>query len=900
MALAAATKLGPYQIVAPLGAGGMGEVYRAVDTRLDRTVAIKILPAHLSEKPEALERFQREARAISQLSHANICQLYDLGQQDGIHFIVMEYLEGETLATRLTKGRLPLEQVLRYGAEIAEGLDQAHRTGVVHRDLKPGNIMLTRSGAKLLDFGLAKTTAPLMPQSSSLSATMTSANLAQPLTAEGTVIGTYQYMSPEQIEGREADARSDIFSFGAVLYEMATGKRAFQGKSQVTVASAILEQDPEPISTHQPLAPSALQNVVQGALMKDPDSRWQSAADIARQLRWITSADSTSSAGRIALPHRKWHERAWWIALVTVLLGLLLWSTFISRQHPRVLRASILPPADEAFYFVGDFAGPPALSPDGTRVAFAARSPKGPSFIWVRGLQAALPQKLAGTEGAYSLFWSPDGKYLGFFADGKLRKISASGGPVTILADAPNARGGAWGADNVILYTPDYREALWKVSAVGGVPARVTKIDPTRHSTHRWPSFLPDGKHFLFYATNHAVGRRELNGIYFGSLDSADSKLVLPTDGAGLYSSGYLLFQQQSSLLAQKFDPANGTVSGDPVTVATDVEHDNGTFHTVFTVSGEGTLIYQPSAGALRHIDLLWMDREGKILGHAADSDAYHGGRLSPDGKRLAVSSGDFSSPIWILDLVRGTRNRLTFDDQAHRNPSWSADGERVAYNSLQGATVVTGASLHAKPANGSGADELLLEIKEPDGTPETLSFPQWSSDGRYLVYLRQSGPTGGGIWAMPTSGGGKPFLVAKPESPIGRVVYLRLSPDSHWLAYSAIEGSREEVYVTSFPEGVGRWQISREGGTFPVWRGDGKEIYYYGLDATLDVVQVNAHGNQFEVGTMQNLFPMRNVLPTGEPFDVTPDGKRFLVFQEPEGSSLPMTLVLNWNADLK
>jgi len=385
-----------------------------------------------------------------------------------------------------------------------------------------------------------------------------------------------------------------------------------------------------------------------------------------------------------------------------------------------------------------------------------------------------------------------------------------------------------------------------------------------------------------------------------GSVDSAGSKLVLPTDSAGLYSSGYLLFHQQSSLLAQKFDPARGTLSGDPVTVATDVENDNGTFHTVFSVSNEGTLLYQPGASALQNIDLLWMDREGKVLGHAADSDAYKGGRLSPDGRRLAVSAGERASPIWILDLLRGTRSRITFDDLPHRNPSWSADGERVAYNSLQGATIVTGASLHAKPANGSGGDELLLEIKEADGTPDTLSLPQWSSDGRYLVYLRQSGPTGGGIWAMPTSGGGKPFLVAKPESPIGRVVYLRLSPDSHWLAYSAIEGSREEVYVTSFPEGVGRWQISREGGTFPVWRGDEKEIYYYGLDATLDVVQVNAHGNQFEVGTMQNLFPMRNVLPTGEPFDVTPDGKRFLVFQEPEGSASPMTLVLNWNADLK
>ncbi len=415
MALPSGTKFGPYEIVSPAGAGGMGEVYRAVDTRLDRTVAIKILPARFSEKPEALERFQREARAISQLSHANICQLYDLGEQDGIHYIVMEFLEGETLGVRLAKGRLPLEQVLRYGAEIAEGLDQAHRTGVVHRDLKPGNIMLTRTGAKLLDFGLAKT-APLLR--------------AAFLRAIGNPQFSERHAAPDcrrhrdrhlpvhvarTMEGREADSRSDIFSFGAVLYEMATGRRAFEGKSQVTVASAILERDPEPLSTHQPLAPPALQHVVHGALMKEPDSRWQSAADIARQLRWISTGDSSSSAGRVALPHRKWGERAWWIAGVAGLLGLVFWFAVMARPHARVVRAYITPPSNAAFDFVGDFSGPPVLSPDGTRVAFAARGPKERNSIWVRRLDSASAEKLSGTEGAFALFWSADGKFIGFF-----------------------------------------------------------------------------------------------------------------------------------------------------------------------------------------------------------------------------------------------------------------------------------------------------------------------------------------------------------------------------------------------------------------------------------------------------------------------------------------------------
>ncbi len=901
MPLAAGTKLGPYEITAPVGAGGMGEVYRAVDTRLDRTVAIKILPAHLSEKPEALERFQREARAISQLSHANICQLYDLGEQNGIHFIVMEFLEGETLAVRLTKGRLPLEQVLRNGAEIAEGLDQAHRSGVVHRDLKPGNIMLTRAGAKLLDFGLAKTSAPLVGQSSGLSATMTSANLSHPLTAEGTVIGTYQYMSPEQLEGREADPRSDIFSFGAVLYEMATGKRAFEGKSQVSVASAILEKDPEPIAAHQPLAPPALQNVVQGALMKEADSRWQSAADIARQLRWISSnSQSFASEAMPSRRHAKWRERALWMAASTVLLAWLAWFAFFAHSHGRVVRASLMPPPEAAFDFMGDFSGPPVLSPDGTRVAFAARAPKERNSIWVRRLDSASAEKLAGTEGAFALFWSADGKFVGFFSDSKLRKISAAGGPVTILADAPNARGGTWNRDNVIVYAPDYRDSLWKINASGGAPERLTKLDLSKHSTHRWPSFLPDGKHFLFFATNHAGGRREDNGIFLGSLDSSATQLLLATDGAGLYSSGYLLFHEQNALMAQKFDPARAKLSGEPLAVANDVQHDSGTFHTVFTVAESGVLLYEPGMeNGIGDTDVLWVDRSGKVLGHVAERAGYRGGALSPDGKRLAMSMGNPKSDIWVLDLAHGTRTRLTFDDATHVMPSWSADGQRVAYMSQFGATTMAGTNLHARLANGGGQDEVLLAQQEVGGTPITLTWPQWSPDGRYLIYMQQSGPTGSSVWAMPTSGEAKPQLLVKSESPIGKITFFRVSPDGRWLAYSGNDGGREEVFVTGFPNGNGRWQISREGGTFPVWRRDGKEIYYIGLDAHLLAVGVNTREGQFEVNQAQPLFEVRNVFALGSPFDATPDGQRFLVLTQPEASASPMMLVLNWTAEL-
>ena len=899
MPLAAATKFGPYEIHAPLGAGGMGEVYRATDTRLNRTVAIKILPQHLSEKPEARERFEREARAISQLNHANICQLYDLGEQNGIHFIVMEYLEGETLSTRLAKGRLPIEQVLRYGAEIGEGLDCAHRGGVVHRDLKPGNIMLTRFGAKLLDFGLAKTAALATSQSSPLSATMTSPNISHPLTAEGTIIGTFQYMSPEQIEGREADARSDIFSFGAVLYEMTTGKRAFEGKSQVTVASAILEKEPDPVTVSQPLAPPALQHVIQTALMKDPESRWQSAADISRQLRWMSSPDSSASAARIAAPHPRRQERTLWALLTAALLGLLLWFAFFSRPHSRVIRASIMAPPGTGFEFMGDFSGPPVVSPDGTRIAFAAHVPKERNVLWIRRLDTSTADKLPGTEGAAWQFWSADGKWLGFFADGKLKKISAAGGPVTILADAPNPRGGAWSPDNVILYTPDYRDALWRINAGGGDAVRATQLDLAKHSTHRWPSFLPDGKHFLFLATNHAGGRREDNGVYMGSLDSPASKLVLVSDAAGLYSSGYLLYHQQNALMAQKFDAARGTLSGEALTLANDVQHDSGTFHTIFSVAQNDVLVYEPGANTVGDTIALWMNRDGKVLGQVAEPSTYKGGVLSPDGKRLAMAMGEPRPDIWILDLQHGSRMRLTFDDATHQMPAWSADGKRVVYTSQVGAFIMAGTSLHAKQADGSGQDELLLDSKSLSPSQVTVSWPQWSPDNQYLIYMLQSGPSGASVWALPNSPGAKPQPVVKPDSPIGKVTYAHISPDGRWLAYSFNDGTHEEVYVTAFPSGQGRWQISRAGGTYPVWRRDSKEIFYLSVDGHLNATQVEPHENGFEVGNTESLFEMHNTFALGSPFDVTPDG-RFMILTQPEGSALPMTLVLNWTNNLK
>jgi len=750
MRLAVGSKLGPYEIVSPLGAGGMGEVYCARDTRLDRTVAIKILPARLSGRAGASERFEREARAISSLNHPNICQLYDVGQQEGVHYLVMEYLDGETLATRLLRGAMPLEQVLRYGAEIAEGLDKAHRCGVVHRDLKPGNIMLTKSGAKLMDFGLAKSSMAVDPPPSGLTATLTDSVASRPLTAEGTIIGTFQYMSPEQLSGKGVDARSDIFSFGALLYEMATGKRAFEGKSQISVASAILEKEPEPLAAIQPMAPPALEHVVQTCLIKDPEARWQSAADIVRELRWISA--SSSQAGPAHVARHRWRvpERAIGIAIIAALLIVTVWFA-LQRPHPRLVRAYLPPPQDAAFDFVGDFSGPPALSPDGTRVAFAAHGPQERNKIWIRSLDSAAARALQGTEGAHFPFWSADGRFIGFFADGKLKKISAAGGPATILAVANSGRGGSWNDDDVILYAPEYRDTIWKISANGGTSARATVLDPGKHTTHRWPVFLPDGKHFLYFATHHSGGVPEQNGIYFASLDGGSDKLVLATDSAAQYASGHLLFHQQTALMAQKFDPVHGTLSGDPVPVASGVQYDTGLLRTTFTVSAGGVLLYEPGAptdsGSVR---LVWLDRTGKLLGHVGELAEYQGMRLSPDGKRLAVSAA-FANPnpdIWVFDLVRGSKTRLTFDPPSHHLPSWSPDGQRLAFYSQTGTYT---SSLHAISANGGGQDELLLASDDPAAA---LRGPQWSPDGRYLIYQKQSGPTGGSVWTIPTSSG--------------------------------------------------------------------------------------------------------------------------------------------------
>jgi eukaryotic-like serine/threonine-protein kinase len=913
MALASGTKLGPYEIQSPLGAGGMGEVYRARDTRLDRTVAVKILPAHLSSNLEAKQRFEREARTISSLNHPHICVLHDVGNQDGTEYLVMEYVQGESLDSRLQKGPLPVKQALECGIQICDALEKAHRAGIVHRDLKPGNIMLTASGAKLLDFGLAKPAAGFLgaqplTHGASLTPSTPTMNLSAlggrpaSLTQQGSIVGTFQFMAPEVLQGQEADARSDIFSFGCVLYETITGKRAFEGKSQISVASAILEKEPEPIKIAQPMAPAALDHVVGGCLAKDPESRWQSAADIARELRWILGSGLSATPAPEIRRRPGWIEQLPWAVVVAALLGALLWSSLREHTPIRSLHSFLPPPAEMGFDFTGDFSGPPVINSDGTAIAFCARNQKEPDSIWVQSLGELAAKKLEGTEGASFPFWSADGKFVGFFADGHLKKVPASGGPVTVLAEASNGRGGSWNQDNVIIFEPDYRDSLWRISGSGGAPVRLTKFENGKHTTHRWPWFLPDGKHFLFFATNHSGDSEQ--GVFLGSLEDGSFKRLIDSDSGAQYASGYLLYHLQSQLLAEKFDPSTGTVSGDPVSVANVAEYDSGTWHTTFTASQNGILIYEPGSKTLG-TDLSWLDRSGKMLGQVAERSFYKGsGRISPDGKHLAISMGDPQADIWVFDLIRGSRTRLTFGGATHLAGSWSPDGQKVIYVRQEGATAITGTSLRARLATGGGQEEVLLDGTSP-AAPLTLGMPQISPDGRYLVHMKQTGPTGAGIWALPLTGEDKTgekksFPVVQPPSPQARIIQSRLSPDGRWLAYSSTESGREEVYVTHFPSGEGKWQVSQNGGTFPTWRGDSKEIWFAGTDSSINAATVNAKSTEFELDPLRRLFQASYLSPVANPFDVAPDGQRVIFSTYPENTPTPLVLVTNWTSDLK
>ena len=881
MPLFPGTHLGPYEITGPLGSGGMGEVYRARDTRLERPVAIKILPRELSNDPIRKQRFEREARTISSLNHPHICVLHDVGSQDGIDYLVMECVEGETLSKRLEKGSLPLDQVLKVGREIADALDKAHRSGVVHRDLKPGNIMITATGAKLLDFGLAKPAVALAS-----AATLTAVQTA-PVTEEGTIVGTFQYMSPEQVEGKEVDGRSDIFSLGAVLYEMVTGKRAFEGKSQLSVASAILEKEPEPISTVKPMTPPALDHAVKKCLAKLPDERWQSASDLASELKWISESSSQAGvAGRVSA-WRSRRERAAWLlaAALSVLLiggGAVWWKASNRRAREMYFHTSVPFPANDL-----------ALSLDGRMLAMVAYSEQASNYVlWTYEVGGRRTNALDGTPGASFPFWSPDGKFIGFFADGKLKKVDVSGGQVQVLCDAPNGRGGTWNRDGVIVFTPDgLGVGLFRVSSWGGSPVEMTKPDPSRlEQSHRWPVFLPDGKHFLYLAANF-TGQLERNAIFLGSLDSQERRLLVSTSANAAYAEpGYLVYlRDNKTLVAQPFDRRRYVLSGEPHTLSDEVLYTPLVDRAVFSVSSEEILVTQTGKGASLS-QLRWFDRSGKLAGTVGKPASYSNVRLSRDGRRVATDQTDPDGrkiDIWIHEPAQGAATRLTFDPGADQTPIWSPDGKQILFASN---LKQLGFHLYLKNADGSGSEEEVSDL----GTGVFNPW-DWSRDGKYILFGK-----GNELWSVSW-----PERVTKPLLQVKWTVRnAQFSPDGRWVAYASNETGSMEIYVSSFPSGNGKWQVSSGGGQEPKWRQDGKELFYLSADGKLMEVAVTT-GASFKAGSPAALFQTHRRQPVSFldvfSYDVSGDGQRFLIATKmDEANAAPLSVLLNWASEME
>jgi serine/threonine protein kinase/Tol biopolymer transport system component len=879
------SKLGPYEILAPLGAGGMGEVYRAKDTRLDRAVAIKMLSSQFTADPNAKQRFEREAKAISSLNHPHICVLYDIGHQDGVAFIVMEYLEGETLAKRLEKGPLPVDQALKYGAQIAEALDRAHRSGIVHRDLKPGNIMLTAAGIKLLDFGLAKELAPL----ASLATLTTLPD--SPVTQQGTIVGTFQYMSPEQVEGQDVDGRSDIFSLGSVLYEMLTGKRAFEGKTQMSLASAILERDPEPLSKLRPLTPPALERVVQRCFAKDPEERWQSGRDLASELNWISLSGSQSTApaieGSSAAPPQSSTWPAWLLsgALAALLLAGAIWWR-ASKQ------------LEQTMYFAAPFsfaARDMAISPNGRTIAVVGdREPAKKSMVWLYDVGSREATRLANTEGANFPFWSPDGKSLGFFAEGKLKRLDISGGPVQTLADAPSGRGGTWNRDGVILFTPSGKlgQVLEQIPASGGTPKPIGTLDPVRGETsHRWPIFLPDRRHYLFMGFN--VGARTNdNSIYVGSLGSNEKKyLTNVAANAGFAAPDYLLFYRDNTLFAQKLDLEKLELSGEAEPVLTGMQFIPRIGRAVFSVSGKHLLVAQTGTSASLS-QLVWYGRNGKELGFVgtAKDDAYANVTLSPDGKSVAVDrtdTGNQNADVWIYVLSGGAERRMTFDPAIDAMPVWSPDGKQFIFSSGR---KLGAFELFLKLTDGAQEERMIPTAEGEDKYPNA-----WSPDGKSILY------TFGREFRYLSYPDMESHIFLQGSATLKNGQF---SPDGRWVTYASNESGKWEIYVTSFPEARGKWQVSNGGGDQPRWRGDGKELFYLAADGKIMAVAVK-EGANFDAGAPMALFQAnaREPLATSEQvvYDVTKDGQKFLInTSEKNFDAQPMSIILNWDAALK
>jgi len=955
--LAPGSRLGPYQIIEPIGAGGMGEVYKASDTRLERTVAVKVLPPHWAGNTEMRQRFEREAQALASMNHPHICVLHDIGKQAEADFLVMEFLEGETLATRLERGSLSLPDALKIALEIADALDKAHRKGIVHRDLKPGNVMLTVSGTKLLDFGLAKWAAgDATKRSSFISSHAETAGSGGPvksdLTSRGTILGTLQYMAPEQLEGDDADARTDVFAFGALLYEMITGRKAFEGKTRVLLIAAIAATDPPPLSAVESSVPPALDHLVKTCLAKDPADRWQTARDILAELEWIAAGGAETAAAPAVRSRRSsvYHALA---AAAGLLAGVTLASAILYFRQPAAtepfrFRVPIQLSADtQVAGGRGGNVGAPggyqgvsgpavfnpanfAISPDGRLLAFVARVSNAAtekSFLYVRPVGATTPQRLPGTEDAALPFWSADSRSIGFISGGKLKKVEASGGPPAEICDGTGILGGTWNRDGVILFGS--AQGIYRVSAEGGKPELISHLN-AQESGHFWPHFLPNGRHYFYAAWSAQASTR---AVFAGDLDSKNATRVLPVaSNAAFAEPGYVVFHREGAVYAQRFDSAKLSVSGEPVRIADEVTFDDSDGRGHFDVSWTGTLAYNFSSSTatvvsggpqsdLAEWQFSWASRTGQILEVVGSVAAYRGVEVSPDTKRIAVHRHDANGgDIYVIE-PSGSDKRLTFDASQHNSsPVWSPDGSHIAYASLRKGKW----GIYQNLSSGSGTEELLFE-SEVQAAPSS-----WSPDGKRLVFWVQDIKTAGDIWVLTLEDKKAAKLIATPFNEI----HPQISPDGKWIAFTDnSKDGRNEIYVQPFPSGAGRYQISNNGGDWPRWRGDSKELFFHSVggtgnlganagpinfQGTLFSAPVNANGSSLEPGSPREVlqFVAQNLPHSGgayQTYAVSPDGQRFLVPQyvpsvaastgttqiSPDTFS-GLTIAINWAASLK
>jgi eukaryotic-like serine/threonine-protein kinase len=873
-------RLGPYEIIGPLGAGGMGEVYRAKDTRLGREVAVKVLPEHLSESSEVRARFEREARTVSSLNHPHICTLYDVGQEGTTDYLVMELVEGETLADRLERGPLPIPEVLRLGIQISDALDRAHRAGVVHRDLKPGNVMLTRPGAKLMDFGLARAMgAGDAPGGSgtALTAALThSPTMAQPLTAQGSILGTFQYMSPEQMEGKEADARSDLWALGCVLYEAATGRKAFAGKSQASLIGAIMNVDPPPMAEIAPLTPPALERLVRACLTKDPEERIQTAHDIRLQLEWIRDAGSQAGVPAPVAAQRRSRERiAWTLAAVGLAAaGVLLFLQLKAPTPEEAFQAVILPPAGNR---LPPYSSTISLSPDGRSLVFLAGS-EGNASMWWRPLGSEVARPMPESDAALrSMFWSPDSRYFGYSVGGKLRKVAVGGGAPTTICNVKWCRGADWGSRDQIVFAAAPEGPLYAVSAAGGEPAQVTTLGAARHETsHRFPSFLPDGEHFLFVALPGGTGGFD---VFLGSLKSKEVRKILAADSAAIYAEpGYLLFAREGKILAQPFDPRRLELSGEAAVLADAPPSSELDAEPVASASDDRRIVFLRSG--VTSTRLQWHDRKGI----AQDTVPLPPGpwnmyRLSPDRRTAAVMNG---SELWLVDLGRfiPTRFANTFSKEA--DAAWFGDSRRIAFSSNRSGR----AEIYVGSTTGAGEPQIV-----PTTDAQFKTVWDISADGKTMVFGQLGDTNTWDLWVLPLQEGGKP--VPYQAGP-GHERRARVSPDGKWLAYDSDESGQSEVYVQSFPVPGRKVRISVDGGRGPGWTRGGKELLYGKGDIVMSVPIIL--GTELEPGTQQPLMTVPEGTTGG---DGTADGERFLISTGPPVQR-DIRVILNWPALLK